>query len=346
MKRRQLGNTDINVTEICLGTMTWGQQNTQAEGFEQMDYALERGIDFFDTAELYPVPPMAETYTRTETIIGNWFKERGTRNKVFLASKIAGRAPNLHWIRDGQTKFNRETIRGALENSLNRLRTDYVDLYQLHWPERVTNFFGVLGYRHVDKEFTPLVEAVETMGELIREGKIRHWGLSNETAWGTMKFLQIADQLNLPRPVTVQNPYSLLNRSYEVGLAEVSHREQIGLLAYSPLAFGVLSGKYIDGKDDKNSRLNLFGKHFSRYNNDEARAATREYMELARAHNLTPTQLALAFVTSRSFLTSNIIGATSMEQLKENIATAEVSLDKPLIKEIEKIHKRWSNPAP
>ena len=339
MQYRKLGSTDIDVSVICLGTITWGEQNSQAEAFAQMDYALEQGVNFFDTAELYSIPPRAATYGRTEEIIGHWLAQRGTRARIVLASKIAG--PGEDWlphIRAGKTRFNRDHIEAALNASLKRLQTDYLDLYQLHWPERNTNFFGQLGFSPADQDdFTPIAETLQALDAQVRAGKIRHIGLSNETPWGVMGFLQTAEQLGLSRIVSVQNPYSLLNRSYEVGLAEISWREHCGLLAYSPLGFGVLSGKYLDGARPRGSRLNLF-PDYTRYSNPAAESATARYVALAREHRLDPAQMALAFVNSRPFLTSTIIGATSMDQLKSNIGSIELALSRQVLEGIEAIH--------
>lgn len=342
-----LGATDIKVSKICLGTMTWGEQNTQSEAFAQMDYALDHGVQFWDTAELYSVPPKAETYGRTEQIIGQWFQSRGRRDEVVLASKIAGPSDFTTHIRDGNTKFDATHIRSALEASLKRLKTDYLDLYQLHWPERQTNFFGELGFKasKTAENATPLEDTLCVLSELVREGKIRTLGLSNETPWGVMKCLQAVDTLGLEKIVTVQNPYSLLNRSYEVGLAEISYRENIGLLAYSPLGFGVLSGKYLNGNQPPNARLSLF-PHYDRYSNPNAQKATELYAALARGNGLTPTQLALSFVNSRPFLTSTIIGATNMDQLKENMATIDITLSDNILDEIERIHLQYPIPSP
>lgn len=342
-----LGNTDIQVSRICLGTMTWGEQNTQSEAFEQMDYALDQGVNFWDTAELYSVPPRAETYGATETMIGNWFAKNGRRDDVVLASKIAGPMGPASHIRDGQGRFNREQITQALEASLKRLQTDYLDLYQLHWPERPTNYFGKLNYEWTDEpqDLTPFEETLEVLTEFVKQGKIRQIGLSNETAWGAMKFLQIAEAKGLQKIVTVQNPYSLLNRSYEVGLAEVSRHEGIGLMAYSPLGFGVLSGKYLNGAKPEGSRLALF-PNYDRYMGANAVKATELYAALAKGNGLTPTQLALAFVNSRPFLSANIIGATSMEQLKENIDSINITLDEETLYQIERIHAQYTIPAP
>jgi aryl-alcohol dehydrogenase-like predicted oxidoreductase len=346
MEYRELGNTGIDVSVICLGTMTYGEQNTEAEAFEQMDYALSAGINFFDTAELYAIPARAETYGRTEEIIGNWLHARKNRDKIILASKIAG--PGEGWvdhIRDGKTSYSRAHIETALNGSLQRLKTDYLDLYQLHWPERKTNFFGRLGYAPKADKFTPIEETLGVLADLVQAGKIRHIGLSNETPWGVMQFLMAADKLGLPRIVSIQNPYNLLNRSYEVGLAEISWREQCGLLAYSPLGFGVLSGKYLHGASPAGARLTLY-PDYTRYSSPQALSATEKYVELAKAHDLHPTQMALAYVNSRHFLTSTIIGATSMEQLKINIGSIEVHLADETLDEIEAIHTQLPNPSP
>jgi aryl-alcohol dehydrogenase-like predicted oxidoreductase len=347
MQYRKLGNTDIDVSVICLGTMTWGEQNTQPEAFAQMDYALEQGVNFFDTAELYSIPPKAATYGRTEEIIGNWLAQRGTRERIVLASKIAG--PGEDWlphIRAGKTRFDRTHIEAALNASLKRLQTDYLDLYQLHWPERNTNFFGQLGFSPAQPDdFTPIAETLQALDAQVRAGKIRHIGVSNETPWGVMGFLQAAEQCGLARIVSVQNPYSLLNRSYEVGLAEISWRERCGLLAYSPLGFGVLSGKYLDGAQPHGSRLSLF-PDYTRYSNPAAASATARYVALAREHRLDPAQMALAFVNSRPFLTSTIIGATSMDQLKNDIDSVELTLPQQVLEAIEAIHTAYPNPSP
>lgn len=343
-----LGHSNIQVSRICLGTMTWGEQNTQAEAFEQMDYALDNGVNFWDTAELYAVPPRAETYGATETIIGNWLAKTGKRDQIVLTSKIAGPSSFTQHIRGGLSRFNRQQIHQALEGSLKRLGTDYIDLYQLHWPERQTNFFGVLGFDAPEADtpdMTEFEETLEVLTELVKAGKIRHIGLSNETAWGTMKFLQIAEQKGLQKIVTVQNPYSLLNRSFEVGLAEVAYQENIGLLTYSPLGFGVLSGKYLNDVRPEGARITLF-PHYDRYSNQSAIKATQAYADLAKENNLTPAQLALAFVNSRSFVTANIIGATNMNQLKENIDSINISLNCDTLNQIEQIHALYTIPSP
>ncbi|MCG7372462.1 NADP(H)-dependent aldo-keto reductase [Pseudomonas luteola] len=345
MKYRSLGRTTISVSELCLGTMTWGEQNTQDEAFAQIDRAAEHGINFMDAAEMYPVPPRPETYGQTERIIGNYFKKRGNRDQWILTSKVAGPGNNISHIRDGNLKHNRQHIIAALEGSLERLQTDYIDLYQLHWPDRETNFFGKLGYVHNDKTFTPLEETLEVLNEQVQAGKIRHIGLSNETPWGTMRFLQLAEERGWPRAVTIQNPYNLLNRSFEVGLAEIAIREQCGLLAYSPLAFGMLTGKYANGARPEHARLTLFSR-FTRYNNPETMRATEQYVQLAKQHGLDPAQMALAYVTSRPFVTSNIIGATSLEQLQSNLDSTNLTLSEEVVAGIEAIHKIQPNPAP
>ncbi len=347
MEYRPLGSSGIQVSAICLGTMTWGEQNSADEAFAQLDLALESGVNFIDTAELYAIPPRAETYGRTEAIIGEWLHKRGGRERVVLATKVAGPGPGwVDHIRGGRSRFDASNIRTALEGSLRRLGTDYVDLYQLHWPERTTNFFGRLGYEHVPEEaFTPFRETLEVMDALVREGKVRAFGVSNETAWGVMAYLREGALHGLPRVVSVQNPYNLLNRSFEVGLAEVAHREEAPLLAYSPLAFGTLSGKYLDGARPPGARLTRW-PDYDRYVNPQAVAATREYVALARDHDLDPAQMALAFVTGRPFLASNIIGATTLEQLRSNLASARVRLPDPVLDAIEAIHARYPNPSP
>ena len=347
MKYRKLGKTQHEVSVICLGTMTWGEQNTEREAHEQLDYAFERGVNFIDTAEMYPVPPKAETYTLTEKYIGTWDKLKTHRDKIFLASKIAG-PMEAGYIRGGNN-FSKDQIKKACEDSLKRLQVEIIDLYQLHWPERTTNYFGQLGIESLpptsEESFTPFIERLEALDELRKEGKIKEFGLSNETPWGVMKYLQISEREGLIRPQSIQNPYNLLNRSFEVGNAEISLRENIGLLAYSPLGFGVLTGKYLKGAKPENARLTKW-ERFSRYSNPEAQRATELYCELAQDHGLSPAQMALAFVNQRSFLTSNIIGATQMDQLKENIESIEIELSQKIRDEINKIHSKISNPAP
>lgn len=346
MEYRPLGRTGINVSAICLGTMTWGEQNTEAQAHEQLDYALANGINFVDTAEMYPVPPRQETYGRTEKYIGGWLRGGKKRDKIILASKVVGRSDWLPYIRGGAARLDKKNIEAALDASLKRLQTDYIDLYQLHWPDRNTNFFGKLGYQHDPRDEPILLEETLTaLNEFVLSGKIRFIGLSNETPWGTMKFLQLAEKLGLPRVAGIQNPYSLLNRTFEVGLAEVAHRENVGLLAYSPLGFGVLSGKYLRKRRPPGARLTLFDR-FSRYNNPQAEAATERYVELARKFGVDAAQMALAYVTSRPFVTSTIIGATTMEQLSSNIASIQLKLLEPVLKGIEAIHQDHPNPAP
>lgn len=346
MKFNKLGTTDIDVSVICLGTMTWGVQNTEAQAHEQLDFALDHGVNFIDTAEMYPVPPTQETYTKTEQIIGRWDKLQSQRDKIILATKIAGPSEAMAYIRHGKNRLDRENIIQACEDSLKRLNVDYIDLYQLHWPNRVTNYFGNLGFEYnKNEDFIPLDESLRALEELHKAGKIKHIGLSNETPWGFMKFLEIAKNENLPRVASVQNPYSLLNRTYEIGMAEISVRERAGLLAYSPLGFGVLSGKYLDGKKPENARLTLFDR-FVRYSSTKAIKATEKYCQLAKDHGLSPAQMSLAFVNQREFVTSNIIGATTMEQLKENIESVHVELSPELLNGIQAIHDEITNPCP
>lgn len=345
MKYTTLPGTDIKISKICLGTMTWGQQNTEAEGHEQMDYAVDQGINFFDAAELYPVPARPQTQGATEEIIGSWLKKTGNRDKIVLATKIVGPASFVTHIRKN-LGFSREAIHDAVNQSLQRLQTDYIDLYQLHWPERNVNIFGQLGYVHDEDEQWEdnCKEILEIFDQLIKEGKIRYIGLSNDTPWGVMRFLEESQKHHLPRIRSIQNPYSLLNRTFEVGLAEVSLRENTGLLAYSPMAFGTLSGKYLNGQPG-NARITLFPS-YTRYSNDQAVEATKAYCRLARKNELSPAQMALAFVNSRPFVTSTIIGATTMEQLEENIAGIQLNLSGDILEKIDRIHKQIPNPAP
>jgi aryl-alcohol dehydrogenase-like predicted oxidoreductase len=345
MKYTTLPNTDIKVSKICLGTMTWGNQNTQDEGFSQMDLALEKGVNFFDVAELYPVPATAETYAETERIIGNWFTKTGQRDKVVLASKIAGPGDYTSHIRT--SGFSKEALNEAVNDSLKRLQTDYLDLYQLHWPERATKMFGVRDYTHNANEQWEdnFNEVLHSLDEIIKSGKIRHVGISNEGAWGTMRYLQESKQHNLPRMVTIQNAYSLLCRPFEGDLAEVAHRENIGLLAYSPMAFGVLSGKYVKGTAADNARLKLFPR-FARYSSEKATEATKRYLKIAEDNGMSLAQMALAFVNERPFLTSNIIGATNLKQLDENIDSINISLSEEVMDAINAVHAEIPNPAP
>jgi aryl-alcohol dehydrogenase-like predicted oxidoreductase len=350
MQYRPLGNTDIQVSLIGLGTMTWGEQNTEAEGHQQLDAAIAAGVNFIDTAEMYSVPPRPETYGSTEKIIGTWFKQRGNRAQVVLATKAAGPAkllPQATHVRGGVSHFNRKNLEEALNGSLKRLQTDYIDLYQLHWPDRPTNHFGRLGYTYEPEEegTAPILETLEVLGDFVKAGKVRHIGVSNETPWGVSQFLQHAREQGLPRIVSIQNPYSLLNRTFEIGLAEFAHREQVGLLAYSPLAFGVLSGKYLHGARPAGARLTLF-ERFARYNSPQAEAATQAYVDLAKQHGLDPAQLALAYVNSRPFTTSTLIGATTLEQLAIDLASVDVQLNAEVLEKIEAIHLANPNPSP
>jgi aryl-alcohol dehydrogenase-like predicted oxidoreductase len=349
MQQRQLGTSDISVSLICLGTMTWGRQNTAAEGFEQMDYAAARGINFFDTAEMYAVPPNKDTYGKTEEIIGAWFAARpGMRDKIILASKIIGAGDYFHYVRGGKTKFNRAHIREAIDGSLRRLQTDYIDLYQLHWPQRPVNSFGKLGFEMTppDMDGTPLLETLEALQEEIKAGRIRTVGLSNDTPWGVMECLCLSEKYDLPRMQSVQNPYNLFNRTYDIGLAEVSVRTQCGLLAYSPLGGGTISGKYLDGKMPPGSRRAIDERPGNRYANPRTEAATRAYIALAAQHGLDVCQMALAFVNQQPFVTSNIIGATNMVQLKSNIDSVNIRLAPEIIQAINVIHLDNPNPAP
>ncbi len=345
MKYTTLPHTDINVSKICLGTMTWGNQNTQEEGFAQMDLALDKGVNFFDCAELYPVPATAERYADTEKIIGNWFTKTGNRDKVVLATKIAGPGDYTAHIRT--TGFSKDALNEAVNNSLKRLQTDYIDLYQLHWPERQTNTFGVRDYNHNpnDQWEDNFNEILHNLDEIIKSGKIRQVGISNEKAWGTMRYLEASKYSDLPRMITIQNAYSLLCRTFEGDLAEVALRENIGLLAYSPMAFGVLSGKYIKGTAADNARLKLFPR-FARYSGPQATEATKRYLAIAEDNGMSLAQMALAFVNQRPFVTSNIIGATTLGQLEENIDSINITLSKEVLAEINAVHNEIPNPAP
>lgn len=348
MQYRPLGNTDLNVSLICLGTMTWGEQNTETEAHAQLDCAMGAGVNFIDTAELYPIPPNALTQGLTETIIGNWFKARGNRSNLILATKAVGHSAWLPHIRDGKARLNRKHINAAVDASLARLQTDYIDLYQLHWPDRKTNFFGKLGYSY-DQEnnhaATEILETLESLADLITAGKIRHIGISNETPWGIAQYLHLATLHNLPRIVSIQNPYNLLNRSYEIGCAEFAERDRVGLLAYSPLGFGVLSGKYLNGARPAGARLTRF-EDYKRYITYEAIGATQSYIELAHDAGLDPAQMALAYINSRPFTTSTIIGATTIAQLESNLDSIDVTLGEDVLSRIEAIHTRQPNPAP
>ncbi|WP_250658424.1 aldo/keto reductase [Alkalimarinus coralli] len=345
MEYRKLGTTGLDISLIGLGTMTWGWQNTQAEGFEQMDYALDRGVNFFDTAEMYAIPPSAEHFGTTETIIGNWFSARANRDKVILASKITG--PGFPWLREGQNRINKENILDAVEGSLKRLQTDYIDLYQLHWPNRGSYHFGkTWGFSpdfDAKAEEDNFLEVLHTLQGLIREGKIRHIGLSNETAWGMSKWLHLSEKHGLPRVASIQNEYSLLCRHFEPDLSEIAIHEECGLLAWSPLARGILSGKYLGGAKPEGARLTLETRPEHRVG-EAVDNATQEYIDLANLYDLDPCQMALAFVNSRPFVSSTLIGATTMEQLKSNIDSIDVTLSDEVLEGIE--HIRRALPVP
>ena len=344
MNYKKLGNTDLNVSTICLGTMTWGEQNSQNEAFEQMEYSLDNGVNFWDTAELYAVPPKAETYGHTETIIGNWFEKTKKRKDVILASKVGG--PSRKYMRNGENSFTGKNLENALNGSLVRLKTDYIDLYQLHWPERNVNNFGRLGYEHKENEWNEFEDVLINLKKFIDQGKIRYVGLSNETPWGVMNYLQLAKDKDLPRMMAIQNPYSLLNRSYEVGLAEVSIREKIGCLAYSPLASGYLTGKYRDKQFPKGSRMERDFDFWTRYRKPNTSEAVEDYYKISKKYNLDMSQMSIKFCEDQDFMTSVIIGATTMEQLKTNVESVKVNLDSEVIKEINNVQKKYPNPCP
>jgi len=347
MKYNKLGDTEIEVSEICLGTMTFGEQNTEAEAHEQLDYALDNDVNFVDTAEMYAVPGKQETQGLTEKYIGSWIKNSGKRDKIVLATKVTGPSAGLNYISEIDLGFSKERMDEALHNSLERLQTDYIDLYQLHWPERNNNRFGQRGWdeqKEIEWKYN-IDSAVQTLNGYIKEGKIRNYGLSNETPWGVMKYLSESDKSNSHRPVSIQNPYGLLNSTYEVGMAEISHRENIGLLAYSPMGFGLLSGKYHDGEENEEYRLNKY-KQMARYNSEESFNATSQYLEIAKAHNISLAEMSLAYLRTKSWITSTIIGATNLKQLKENIESSNIELDKSWITAIEKVHNTIPNPAP
>ena len=344
MNYKKLGNTDLDVSTICLGTMTWGEQNTQEQAFEQMDFALSNGVNFWDTAELYAVPPRKETYGDTEEIIGNWFEKTKKRKEVILATKVAG--PARDYLRNGENSFTGPNLESALNNSLKRLRTDYIDLYQLHWPERNVNNFGRLGYVHKENDWNQFEDVLGELDKYIKAGKIRYVGLSNETPWGALNYLQLSKDKNLPRMMSIQNPYSLLNRSYEVGLAEVSIREKIGCLAYSPLASGYLTGKYRNKNFPKGSRMERDFDFWTRYRKPNTEAAVELYFKICEKHNLNMTQMSIKFCEIQEFMTSVIIGATTMEQLKSDIESVNVNLSNDVIEEINQVQTIYPNPCP
>lgn len=345
MRFSKLGSTDINVSKICMGTMTYGEQNTEAQAHEMLDLAFDQDVNFYDTAEMYPIPPKPRTAHKTEEFIGRWDKFKNYRDKIILATKATGPGEFVKHIRGGP-RLNKEHLTTALEGSLKRLGTDYVDLYQLHWPDRTTNFFGQKEYTHNPKEeFTLIEDTLETLQSLKDQGKIREIGLSNETSWGVMKYLALNENKNYSRVQSIQNPYNLLNRTFEINLSEVAHREEVGLLAYSPLGFGVLSGKYLNGQMPEGSRLSKW-KHYNRYSNELATRATEKYSNLAQDLGLSPTTLALSFVNDRPFVTSNIIGATSMVQLRENLLSIDTILTSEVLEKINQIHHLIPNPSP
>ncbi len=342
MKYKKLGNTELDVSIICLGTMSYGEQNSEAEAHEQLNYSLSKGVNFIDTAEMYAIPPREETYGKTEEIIGTWINKYKNRDQYYIATKVAG--PGMDYVRGG-SRLNKQQIIKAAETSLKRLQTDYIDLYQVHWPERKSNYFGRLGYEYSSDMGVDIEETYSAMNQLVQDGKIRYIGISNETPWGVHEYLRVSKDLNYDKIVSIQNPYSLVNRIYEVGLAEITQHEQVGLLAYSPLGFGVLTGKYLQSTPN-NSRLGLYGDWFTRYSNEATKIATLKYANIAKKYSMSPAQLALAFVNTRFFVTSNIIGATKMEQLKENIDTFDIKLSDEIIEEINEVHDTNPNPAP
>ena len=346
MQYRKLGTTDLEVSVICLGSMNWGEQNTEKDAHDQLGYAITQGVNFIDTAEIYPIPPHAESQGRTETYIGTWLKKRKKRDDLIIASKVVGRS-EMTYIRDGEIPcFDRKNIRRAIEGSLKRLQTDYIDVYQLHWPDRQTNYFGKRGYVH-DPEDTsvPFEETLSALQELVKEGKVRHIGVSNETAWGIMQYLRLHQEKQLPKIQSIQNPYSLIMREFETALAEIVIKEKISLLVYSPLSFGVLTGKYLGGVRPKGSRFDYEPKrNISRYNPPHAQPVIKQYVDLAKKHGLDPAQMAISFVASREFVTSVIIGATSVEQVKADIGSVDVKLSSEVLAEIETIHYEHPNP--
>lgn len=347
MKYRKLGSTNIDVSLMCLGSMTWGEQNTLEDGMAQMDMAVDYGVNFFDVAEMYPVPPKPQTMGASESIIGEWFKVRGTREKIILATKVAGRGDRnagLEHVRNG-SRLSAEHIVEACENSLRRLQTDYIDLYQVHWPERATNFFGQLSYTYNEDDGIAIDETLRALDQLVRDGKVRHIGISNETPWGLMEYLRCAKTENLASVVSIQNPYNLLNRSFDVGLSEMSLREKVSLLAYSPLAFGVLSGKYLHGQRPPTGRITLY-ERFKRYSKVNVEPAVEAYVNVAKEYGLDPCQMALAWVNAQPHVAANIIGATNLDQLKSNLESIDVELSQDVLDEIDFIHQRYPNPAP
>lgn len=348
MEYRKLGRTDIDVSLVCLGTMTWGQQNSEAQGHEQMDYAVGKGVNFFDVAEMYPISPRKETYSKTEQVIGTWFEKRKKRDDIILATKAVGPGNFFDYIRDGAKRLTEKDIFAAVEGSLQRLKTDYIDLYQIHWPARPANYFGVLDYPDgADVSQTvPIEETLGALAKLVEQGKIRHIGVSNETPWGVMEYLRLSEQNGWPRIASIQNPYNVMTRQYEVGLSEVSARENVGLLAYSPLGGGTLSGKYLNDQQPENARMTLWPERFSRFTKPRAKEAVEAYAAVAQKHGLDMSQMVSAFLKTKTFVTSSIIGATSMDQLKSNIAAYEMDLSQDVLDDIQAVHLNNPNPAP
>jgi len=348
MEYRKLGRTDIDVSLVCLGTMTWGEQNTQSEGHEQMDYAVSQGVNFFDVAEMYPISPRKETYAETERIIGNWFEGRKKRDDVILASKVLGAGDFFNYVRDGAKRLTEKDIFAAVEGSLQRLKTDYIDLYQIHWPSRPANYFGALDYPDgADfEQSVPIEETLGAMAKLVEQGKIRHVGVSNETPWGVMEYLRLSEKNGWPRIASIQNPYNVMTRQYEVGLSEVTARENVGLLAYSPLGGGTLSGKYLQGQMPEGARMTLWPERFSRFTKPRAKDAVEAYAEIAKKHGLDMSQMVLSYLKTKTFVTSSIIGATTMDTLKSNIAAYDMNLSQDVLADIETVHQNNPNPAP
>ncbi|THB85356.1 NADP(H)-dependent aldo-keto reductase [Pantoea allii] len=346
MHYHRIPHSTLEVSQLGLGTMTFGEQNSEADAHAQLDLALRSGINFIDTAEMYPVPPRPETQGLTEHYIGSWLKQRGSRDKIILASKVAGPSRGNDASIRPDMALDRKNIRAALDASLKRLNTDYLDLYQLHWPQRQTNYFGKLGYQYSETTAqVTLLETLEALAEQVRAGKIRYIGVSNETAWGVMRYLQLAEKHELPRIVSIQNPYSLLNRSFEVGLAEISQHEGVELLAYSSLAFGTLSGKYLNGAQPAGARNTLFSR-FTRYSGEQSQKAIAEYVALAQQHQIDPSQMALAYVRQQPFVASTLLGATTLQQLQVNIDSFNLTLNAEILEGIEAIHRRYTYPAP
>ncbi|PVZ82457.1 NADP(H)-dependent aldo-keto reductase [Serratia sp. S1B] len=346
MQYHRIPHSSLEVSVLGLGTMTFGEQNSEADAHAQLDYALAAGINLIDTAEMYPVPPSPTTQGLTEQYIGSWIKARGSRDKIVLASKVSGPVRGSDNSIRPQQALDRKNIRAALDASLKRLNTDYLDLYQLHWPQRTTNCFGKLNYQYTDEKVAvSLLETLEALNEQVRAGKIRYIGVSNETPWGVMRYLQLAEKHDLPRIVSIQNPYSLLNRSFEIGLAEISRHEGVELLAYSSLAFGTLSGKYLNGAKPAGARNTLFSR-FTRYTSAQSQLAVAEYVALAKKHGLDPSQMALAFVRQQPFVASTLLGATTLEQLKTNIGSFDLVLNEEILQALEEIHRRFTIPAP